>query len=114
MIPANTKNSGSARIFIFPEKHGYTAICLDFGVLGFGETLEEAEKDIKDAVIGHLETVRENNLPDYLLNRPAPEEYWKKFEAYQKSVLSGKAGRASRSTRNSAFISLPIRSLSTA
>lgn len=108
----NTKKSGLARIIIFPEKKQFVAVCLDFDLIEEAKTREEAEEQIKEAVVGYIQNVCKNNMEDKLLNRHAPKKYWKMYEEYLKLIKTNK-GRASfsKNTQKSSLFTLPINEL---
>ena len=56
---------------LIKEDEGYSALCLELDVASQGETVEEAKKNIIEAVTLYLETAIESNLP---IIRPVPEE----------------------------------------
>ncbi len=100
--PWNTYKQGRAKVFIYPEKDHFVAVCLEFGLVEEAENLERVEEYIKDAVESHIKTVIKNKLSEDLLNRPAAEKYWRKFRDYlQKEALraSFKAGIKVRKPR---------------
>lgn len=87
----NTKEHGIIKFFIYRDKGDshYTAVCLSFDIIEHGTNLEELKSSIEEAARLHLESVRENNLDDKLLNRSAPQKYWKKlYDAMVKSDQS--------------------------
>lgn len=90
----NTKESGTIEFLVYKEGVSYVGVCLTFDIVEEGSNPVELMNSIKEAAGLHLETVTKNNLPDELLNRYAPEEYWKKyFESLQKiSLRSSKDG----------------------
>ena len=109
----NTKKRGIARIIIFPfGKNSYRAVCLDFDLIEDAKTIEQVEHEIRESVMGYVENVCINNLPDELLNRHADQKYWKILKAYQKYMASKRViQNFSRNVEKSSFLSLPIRSL---
>lgn len=54
----------------------YVALCLDIDVSSVGSTLEEAEKNILDAIISYLEYAHDTNLET---KRPVPLKALKEF-----------------------------------
>jgi len=56
---------------LIKEEEGYSALCLEVDVASQGETLEEAKKNLMEAVTLYLENAIESNLP---IIRPVPEE----------------------------------------
>ncbi|MFQ6049979.1 MAG: hypothetical protein ACE5J0_03025 [Candidatus Paceibacterales bacterium] len=76
----NTKREGKFTLFVYQEKPNYyIGVNLDFDLIQEGKTAPETMERIKEASLGYLETVIKKNLSNNLLNRPAPEEYWKKY-----------------------------------
>ncbi len=105
MNKTNTKNSGIAKIIIFPCREGFRAVCLDFDLIEDGEIREEVESSIRESVIGHVECICKNNLDDQLLNRHANKRYWKIYESYL-DLIRDKAKRpvSSNLKKTSLFI----------
>jgi hypothetical protein len=74
----NTKKKGIFHFIIFQEKDGdYCAVCLDLNLIEWGKNVEDLKESINEATISYLDGVIKNNLPDELLNRHAPDKYWK-------------------------------------
>jgi len=72
---------------IIKEDGLYAAICLEFDVASQGETVEEAEANIKEAVELYLEDVYESRDEKDFIPRPAPPELWLKyFKAEQRKI----------------------------
>jgi len=108
MNKINTKNIGLARTIVFPCKGGFRAVCLDFDIIEEGETRDEVEKSIKEAVVGYIEAVCKNNLEDELLNRRADKKYWKIYEEYL-DLMKNKAKKpVSSNLKKSSLFTLPI------
>jgi len=63
------------------EKEGdlYAAICLELDVASQGETAEEAEANLKEAVELYLESVYERGKDKEYIFRPAPAELWNRY-----------------------------------
>lgn len=86
----NTYESGSLT-FLFlrsKENKNFLAICLEFDLETEAATFIEAQEKIEEYAKLWLENVKENKLPEELLNKSAPEEYWKianDFEEERKS-----------------------------
>lgn len=79
----NTKKKGFYEFFVFPKKRGhYVGICLTLNIVDEGEDPQKIMKDIISAAIGHIKIVINKNLSDELLNRPAPKEYWNRYEEF--------------------------------
>jgi predicted RNase H-like HicB family nuclease len=68
----------SVHVLIEQEEELYTAHCLEFDIVADGKTIEEAEKNILDAIVDHVTFCIATDNIDKILN-PAPKEYWNKF-----------------------------------
>ena len=102
----NTKKRGVLHFITFEEKNGgYCAVCLNFNLIEWGEDIDELRKSINEAAMSYLEGVIENNLPDELLNRPAPNKYWEIAEQRVQPVTKIKPKRNKHSFFN--FANLP-------
>lgn len=80
-IGSNTKDRGTMR-FLYLRLKGeaaFVGVCLDFNILEEGTDLERVKMNLRNASLLHLQTVQEKNLSDDLLNRHAPEKYWKLY-----------------------------------
>lgn len=77
----NTKQNGEINFVIYRDTgvSHYTAVCLDFDIVEHGTDLKQLKKSIEDAAKLHLQSVIESNLDATLLNRSAPQKYWKKL-----------------------------------
>lgn len=94
----NTKKSGQVRYLIFQEADGgFCAVCLDFDIIEWGTDENELTKSIKEAASSYLQGVIKSNLPDELLNRPAPAQYWKMLDNKTRHEASkpGAVGKSS-------------------
>jgi hypothetical protein len=49
--------------------------CLDFGIMSCGETVEECQENIQEAILIYLEDLP----PGQSLFHPAPAKYWRLF-----------------------------------
>lgn len=78
-VVGNTKKSGVIKFLIYREKGDsmYTAVCLTFDIVEHGNNIDELKESIQEAAKLHLESIVKNNLNDKLLNRSAPQQYWK-------------------------------------
>ena len=73
----NTKARGGIVHFVYiTNDKGTFGICLDFNIVEEGSNEAEVRRHLETAVGLHIDTVREHNLSDDLLNRLAPQEYW--------------------------------------
>ena len=71
------------------EEDRYTAICLELDIATEGDSLEEAKKNIKEAVEGYIESVQQDNEESEFIPRPMPEQmverYFQKFKELLRS-----------------------------
>jgi predicted RNase H-like HicB family nuclease len=72
------------------EKEGnlYSALCLELDVASQGRSVEEAKRNLKEAVELYLETIYEKGDEREFIPRPAPVEEWLKFFKVQAQALS--------------------------
>ncbi|MDO8429221.1 MAG: hypothetical protein Q7S88_01200 [Candidatus Daviesbacteria bacterium] len=72
----------SFRNIAYQEKDGsFTGVCLDLDIVEEGRTtLQEAILSINDAISSHFKAAKKMGLPNELINRPAPKEYWDKLK----------------------------------
>ena len=73
--------AGRLDLHILIEKEGdlYSVLCLELNVASQGETLEEARKNIREAIELYLEDVYESGDEKEFIPRPAPVEEWIKY-----------------------------------
>jgi len=76
----NTYSSGKVSFLIFKEKDKFVGVCLEFDLEATGKTAKEAQDRIEEYAKGWHENVVKNKLPEELLNKEAPKEYWEMFE----------------------------------
>ena len=77
--PRNTKEGGVVEFLTYKEGKAYIGVCLTFDIVEEGADPVALARSLKEAAELHVETVIKNDLSDDLLNRYAPEEYWKKY-----------------------------------
>jgi len=56
---------------VVKEEDGFSALCVDLDVASQGQTMDEAKRNIFEAVTLYIESALENNLP---IIRPIPAE----------------------------------------
>ncbi len=68
-------------LHILIEREGelYSALCLELNVASQGRTIEEVEKNIREAIELYLEDVYEAGDEKEFIPRPAPVEEWLKY-----------------------------------
>jgi predicted RNase H-like HicB family nuclease len=57
------------------ESDAYYIRCLDFGIMSWGNTIDECKEDIKDAIEIYLEDIPEGQG----IFKPSPMQYWRMF-----------------------------------
>ena len=93
----NNKKEGVIEFLVYKDKAGYTGVCLTFDIIEENKDPMELMKSLKEAAELHLETVIKNKLSDDLLNRYAPEEYWKKYFELLKEINKPKSKKSKNS-----------------
>ncbi len=79
----NNKKRGMIEFLFYKEKDKYVGVCLTFDIIEEGDDFIKLKQSVEEAARLHLEVVIKKNLSDDLLNRYAPEEYWKKYFGIQ-------------------------------
>lgn len=79
--PKNTKEKGVMEFLVYKEGDSFVGVCLTFDIVEEGNDPQKLMESIQEAAMGHLEVVQRLKMTDDLLNRYAPEEYWKKYFA---------------------------------
>jgi len=92
----NTKKEGVIEFLVYKGKNTYVGVCLTFDIVEEGSNPVELMKSIKEAAELHLVTVRKNNMSDDLLNRYAPNEYWKKYFKAAREIETPSLSNTSR------------------
>ena len=82
----NTKDKGVIEYLVYTEKDKFIAVCLTFDIVEEGDNREKVMQSIFDAAHVHLQAVIKHNLSDKLLNRYAPQKYWKKYFGFQQEI----------------------------
>ncbi len=74
------------------EREGelFSALCLELNVASQGRTVEEAEKNIKEAIELFLEDVYAAGDEKEFIPRPAPVEEWLKYFRKEAEILKEK------------------------
>ncbi|MBU1085373.1 hypothetical protein KKB06_03415, partial [Patescibacteria group bacterium] len=87
----NTKRKGILYFITFKEKDGdYCAVCLNLNLIEWGKDIDELEESINEAALSYLNGIIKNNLPNELLNKPAPNKYWKMAKKRCEPILKVK------------------------
>lgn len=72
------------------EKYLYSALCLELDVASQGRTIEEAKKNLQEAVAVYLEDVIQSGETKGFIPRPAPRTEWIKFFKAEAQALGRK------------------------
>ncbi len=78
----NTLHRGTVTVFLFPKGKKYIGVCLELDIVDEDTNIEELKTRIRERVDSYIDYVCDNKKDGALLNRPAPDEYWKKFFTY--------------------------------
>lgn len=73
----NTKQKGTLEFLVYLEATKYVGVCLTLDIVEEGEDPKKLMESIVESAMGHVKLVQLKNLDDALLNRPAPQKYWK-------------------------------------
>lgn len=78
----NTKKKGNFQIFSYfdSEIQSYVGVCLEFNIVLTGNDPAAVANEVMRMSLTHIQTVKNLNLSNDLLNRHAPKEYWDLFE----------------------------------
>jgi len=77
-LPKNIKKAGRVEFVVyydFADKH-FIGVCLTFNIVIEGNDPVVLEQELRKSAELHIQTVKEQDLSDELLNRPAPKKYW--------------------------------------
>lgn len=81
------------------EDELYSAVCLELNVASQGKTVNEARKNLQEAVELYLEDVFEAGDEKEFIPRPAPEEEWLKFFTAEANLLAKEVPKIALSKR---------------
>lgn len=73
-------NAIDFHILIEKEDDLYSALCLELDVASQGKTIQEAKRNIREAIELYLESVVETGEEEDFVPRPAPIEEWLRYE----------------------------------
>ncbi len=73
----------------------YSALCLELDVASQGKTIEEAKKNLQEAVEIYLEDVIESKEEKNFIPRPSPRAEWIKFFKAEAKDLAKKLKNSS-------------------
>ena len=73
---------------ISKEEDRYCALCVEFNIATEGKTLDEAKRNLKEAVEGYLEVAMEMENQEGLIPRHAPADLVKEYEVSFQQALT--------------------------
>ncbi len=76
------------------EGHIYSAVCLELNVASQGESIEEANKNLQEAVELYLEDVLQAGDKQGFIPRPASIEEWLKFFEAEAKFMAEKLSKS--------------------
>lgn len=83
-------------ILIERENDLYSALCLELDVASQGETIQEAKRNIREAIELYLEDVVEAGEEEDFVPRPAPAEEWLKYFEIESKRLKDLLAQSAR------------------
>jgi len=88
----NKITRGQIKFIIFKKKGDklFTGVCLDFGMVIQGKTIDEVKNELSVVSLGYLKTVKKEKLSEDLLNNQAEKKYFDLYEAFLKSAKEEK------------------------
>lgn len=91
----NTKNKGQVRLLIIETPKEYVGVCYEFAIVLENKNEDKLIEDLIEAAKGYIRTIRENNLPDSLLDKSMmlPEEYKSLFDELENRIAAKKSSR---------------------
>jgi hypothetical protein len=91
----NDKENGVVDFTIFQEDDHFVGVCLTFDLIYEGASYPEVRDMITKLAMDYLNYVKNSNLSDSLLNRPAPREFWEKIDGKNKRSATHQQTRIS-------------------
>lgn len=95
-------------VYVIIEKEDdlYSAHCLEFDLVGEGETIDQAQESIIDNIINHITFAISKGLYDKIID-PAPPEYWNKLlhSKFLKSITIPPEKKISKERNQIPFLS---------
>ena len=88
----NKITCGQIKFLIFKKKGDklFTGVCLDFGMVIQGKTIDEVKNELQTASLGYLKTIRKEKLGEGLLNNQAEKKYFDLYNAFLESAKEEK------------------------
>ena len=82
------------RVLIYKEGNQFVAHALDYDLLGYGRTEEEARRELEQVVENQLSFVATTKQKPEMINFPAPKEFFKRWERVNRAQQIGKKTRS--------------------
>src|SRR5437879_5634014 len=81
------------RVLIYKEGKRFVAHALDYDLLGYGDTEEEARKELEQLVENQLSFAATTKKKPEMINFPAPKKFFKRWERVNQAQQIGKSTR---------------------
>ena len=81
------------RVLIYKDGRQFVAHALDYDLLGYGDTEEEARRELEKVVENQLSFAAATKEKPEMINFPAPKEFFKRWERVNQAQRSGKMTR---------------------
>jgi hypothetical protein len=81
------------RVLIYKEGNQFVAHALDYDLLGYGKTEEEARRELERLVENQISFAAATKEKPEMINFPAPKEFFKRWERVNQAQRSGKTTR---------------------
>lgn len=81
------------RVLIYKEDGRFVAHALDYDLLGYGRTEEEARRELEQVVENQLSFAATTKAKPEMINFPAPKEFFNRWERVNQAQRSGKKTR---------------------
>ena len=81
------------RVLIYKDGRQFVAHALDYDLLGYGDTEEEARRELEKVVENQLSFAAATKEKPEMINFPAPKEFFKRWEQANQAQRSGKKTR---------------------
>jgi len=76
----NTKKQGTVEYLVFKEGNTFVGVCLTFDLVREGKDPDALLEELRESARDHINTVILKDMPEALLNRHAPAEYWRIYD----------------------------------
>ncbi len=73
-------SSLTLRVLLLKEEGGWVAQCLEYDIAARGASVEEAQINFRDTLLGQLELDRQRGREPFAGKKPAPPWYWQTLQ----------------------------------